>query len=278
MDTTLLDCTNNPHLVGELFQSLFTENDDSAITNCKHENIHKDNSGVTICSQCGLEFETLDFRQEWRWYDKTSCDPSRCQPSRSKSNSIRQVFHEHKVDISPAVMDMVQARFNHITEIEGKVNRGKRRKAIIAACLFYVYRDMDECRTTNYISKLFQVKQKNMSLGMKTYLKVFPEARTQHTATEEFIPWVMKQTSVDRKHYNKILTIARYLENSSELLERSNPKSVASAIVFFYLCLKYKNKLGNTKASFAKKVSISDITITKIVREIAEISHVTIII
>ena len=285
MDTTLLDCTNNPHLIEELFQSLFIETDsdvNSITTNCKHKNIHKDNSGVTVCNQCGLEFETLDFQQEWRWYgasdNKTSRDPSRCDttPKRAR-NSIRPVFHNHNVDISPAMMDMVQARFNHIIEIEGKVIRCKGRKAIVAACLFHVYRDMGECRTISYIRKLFQVKQRNMTFGMTKYLKAFPEARTQHTTTEEFIPWVMKQTSVDRKHYRQILAITRYTEAASELLKRSNPKSVAAAIVFFYLCLKYKKKLGITKALFAKKARISDVTLTNIVREIASISRVTIV-
>ena len=174
-------------------------------------------------------------------------------------------------------MDMVEGRFNRIMEIEGRILRAKGREAIVAACLFHVYRDMGEYRTTMYIRKLFRLKQKNMSFGMTNYLKAFPEARTQHTTPDKLIPWVMKISGVDRKHYQNILAITRYIETASELLEHSNPKSVAAAIVFFYLCLKSKKKLGITKALFAKKARISDVTLTNIVREIASISRVTIV-
>ena len=177
-------------------------------------------------------------------------------------------------------MDMVQARFNHIMEIEGnKVIRCQGRESIVAACLFHVYRDMGEYRPTIYIRKLFNIKQKNMTFGMKKYLKAFPEACTNHNTPEMFIPWVMKQTNVDQKHHRYILAITHNIENASELLKRSNPHSVAAAIVFFYLCLKIKNKknLGITKSSFAKKAHISDITLTNITREIASISRVTIV-
>src|SRR5437868_1759309 len=32
---------------------------------CEHENIIKDDSGVMICSDCGIEINNLDFSQEW---------------------------------------------------------------------------------------------------------------------------------------------------------------------------------------------------------------------
>ena len=163
------------------------------------------------------------------------------------------------------MMDMVEAKYQKIKKTEGdKIFRGKSLKSIVASCLFHTYQEFGEFRTSNYIRELFNVKQ-NMSLGMTKYLKAFPEARTKHVTPQKHLPWIMKLTGVDCSHYRRIRAITLYIVAASELVERSNPQSVAAAIIFLYLCMNqnYKNKLGITMSSFAKKVKLSDITITK---------------
>jgi len=240
--------------------------------------------GLAVCTQCGVELKTLDFQQEWRWYgasdNRTSRDPSRCHRSRTKPKGVRTVFETHQIAIPPMMVEMVEAKYRHILETEGnKTLRGQGRESIVASCLFHVYQEMGEYRTSIYVRELFKVKQKNMSLGMTRYYKAFPEARTKHVTPEKLLPWIMKLTGVERMHYRRILAITRYLSAASELVERSTPQSVAAAIVFFYLCLnpEYKTKLGITKSSFSKKAHLSDITVTKIVREIAAISREAIV-
>ena len=263
---------------GEIFTDASDVN--YAITNCKHESVHKDDFGMIVCGMCGIELETLDFQQEWRWYgtsdNKTSNDPSRCHSQLPTNKGFRKVFGKHKVDIPPMMMDMVEAKYQKIKETEGdKILRSKSHESIVASCLFHTYQEFGEFRTYNYIRELFNVKQNNMSLGMTRYLKAFPEARTKYVTPEKLLPWIMKLTGVDRSHYRRIRAITRYIVAASELVERSNPQSMDAAIIFFYLCLNqnYKNKLGITKSSFAKKAKLSDITITKIVREIATVSR-----
>ena len=75
------------------------------------------------------------------------------------------------------------------------------------------------------------------------------------------------------ENYPSIFKIAKGLEGVDTCLNRSSPQSVASAIVYFYLCLfpKLKTELGLTKTKFAKDVKLSDITISKLVKKIAEI-------
>ena len=106
---------------------------------------------------------------------------------------------------------------------------------------------------------------------MTKYLKAFPEARTKHITPDKLLSWIMKLSGVDQSHYRRILSITRYIISTSELVERSNPQSVAATIIFFYLCM-YKNKIGITKSSFAKKVKLSETTITRIVRKIAKVT------
>lgn len=263
---------------GETFTDASDVN--SAIKNCKHENARNDDTGVIVCTQCGLELDTLDFDQEWRWYgtsdNRFSRDPSRCHSKRSSAPGVKTVFNAHNVEISPVMLNLVEKKYQKVLQNEGnKVCRGQGRESIVASCLFHVYQEFGEFRTAIYIRELFDIKQKNMSMGLTKYLKAFPEARTNHITPEKLLPWIMKLTGIDRSHYRRIRAITRYVSAASTLVERSNPQSVAAAIVFFYLCLnpEYKNELGMTKSVFASKAKLSDITVTKIVKEITAISR-----
>ena len=79
----------------------------------------------------------------------------------------------------------------------------------------------------------------------------------------------MIRTDINFSHLRRINKLCHYLENRSALLNRSNPQSVAAAIVYLYLCLEpeYKEKLGMSKIKFAHIVNLSDITITKLGKE-----------
>ena len=84
----------------------------------------------------------------------------------------------------------------------------------------------------------------------------------------------MKLTGVDPSHYNRILKLTQLLENSSKLIQRSNPQSSAAAITFFYLRLNpdFMKQIGITKTNFAMKAKLSEITINNIVKEIISIT------
>jgi transcription initiation factor TFIIIB Brf1 subunit/transcription initiation factor TFIIB len=264
---------------------IFTDASDlsSTVANCKHGSVHRDDAGILVCCLCGFEIDSLDFQQEWRWYgaadNRSARDPSRCHRQYSAPKGVRTVFESHKIDISPMMANLVEARYQKILQSEGnKVLRGQSRESIVAACLFYIYQEFGEFRTSMHIQELFQIKQKNMSIGMNKYLKAFPEARVSHITPEKLLPWLMKLTDIDRSHYRRILIITRYMSATSELVERSNPQSVAAAIIFFYLCLNqdYKERMGITRANFAKRAKLSEITIIKIVKEISLISRAAI--
>ena len=53
------------------------------------------------------------------------------------------------------------------------------------------------------------------------------------------------------------------------MLGRSNPQSVAAAIVWLYLCLNPEVKAEHhlSKSLYAKRVSLSEITISKLAKE-----------
>nr|QBK86649.1 MAG: transcription initiation factor IIB [Marseillevirus LCMAC102] len=251
--------------------------DKTQLSACDHENTFEDGNGLFICKKCHTEFENFDFTPEWSFYrDKDfsfSKDPARCHRTYFPGRGLEKVFEEHKINIPEAIRTQVEMKYDKI--VGPKTVRGKGRKAIIAACLFHAYQEFGQFRTSDYVRNLFKLSKKNMSNGLSEYYKIYPLARTQHTRPEDLLRWILILTNINQSHYRKIVQISRYLENSSSLLKRSSPQSVASAIVYFYLCLNptYKNQLGLTKNKFAEQALLSDITVTKLVKEAANISQ-----
>lgn len=265
--------------------SAFLDSNDlkTIIKECKHDNVSEIEKGLYVCKDCCTEIQFFDFSPEWRYYgqsdNRSFKDPSRCRYTKNNNRSLDSTFDSSKVQIPEAMRDVTQIKYDKIIERlrnskEKNTVRGKRKQSIVAACLFHTYRDFGEYRTSRYIRNFFDLTQKNMSAGMKEYSKTFPDDRKNTILPENLIRWQMTSSGINISHYKQILSIARYLENTSEILKRSNPQSVSAAIIYFYLCLnpEYQRKLGLTKSKFASRVELSDITITKLVQEISRIS------
>jgi len=248
---------------------------------CDHGNSYEDDNGLHLCIDCDTEIEIFDDEPEWRYYGnadtRSSRDPARCHRGRQTGRGISKLFQDHGIYPPDAIVAQVESKYE--TVVGNAKVRGKRRVEIVAACLFYTYKEFGEYRTSDYIRSLFGLTAKGMSSGISEYLRSFPSARTDHITAEDLIRWTLTLTGVSTSHYPKIIQIARYLEGSSQLLKRSSPQSVASAIVYFYLCLnpEYKAQLGLSKNKFAEKALLSDITVTKLVKEAAYTSKCAIV-
>lgn len=251
---------------------------------CNHEKF-SDVDGINICESCGCEIEKLDFQPEWRFYgaadNKTTKDPSRCHRTRETTKGgIDKVFQDSRLGyLNQATRKKAEMKYKQI--VGDETVRGKRRKSIVAACLLYTFRDEGDIRTSDEVRKMFcgsngsgaGLTKQEMSEGLRRYHSIFKEDRTQHITPSHLIKRIMYLTKINMSHHKSILKIAKCLEGVDETLNRSSPQSVASAIVYFYLCLNptLKLELGLTKTKFAKDVKLSDITISKLVKKTAEI-------
>jgi len=74
-------------------------------------------------------------------------------------------------------------------------------------------------------------------------------------------------------HYKYIVRMTKCFENVNTTLNRSSPQSVAAAVVYLYICLspELKESMAATKTKFAQDVNISEMTITKLVRQLSAI-------
>ncbi len=230
--------------------------------NCEHKNMAIIN-GSEICSECGVVMETnIYYGQTENNYSR---DPTRCHKRKPDERTIskdveRMEFHE---------MIVQRANKDYQKVIGNDIFRGARRRAIIVVCIYYAYFYMGEPRTSEDISLKFKIKKKNVKEGFTKYCERFPEASTQYIDAKNLIRQIMVRTNITFTHLRRINKLCDFLDNTSPLLNRSGPKSVAAALVYLYLCLEteYKEKVGMTKLKFADIVGLSDITITKLGKE-----------
>ncbi len=251
---------------------------------CPHDDMLEIDNGLFTCRNCSIETEIWSFAPEWRFYgsadNRVSKNPSRCHYSKGSGKGLESTFSGCEIKIPLAIKQITEKKYDKIverlrSEKEKNTVRGMRKKSIVAACLLHTYQEFGQVRTATHIRDFFDLKQKAMSRGLLEYSKTFPEDRTTTTNPENLIQWQMRLSGIHKDHYEKILTITKYLKGTSQILLRSNPQSVSAAILYFYLCLNlgYKKELGLTKKQFAERVNLSDITITKLVHEAARVSR-----
>ena len=245
---------------------------------CPHTKIIEDeDEGIRVCRECGCKVEKLDFKPEWHFYGATdnrpSRDGSRCHRSREVcKGSIEKVFQDAKLEHLPlSIKKKTEIRYQKI--VGGETVRGKGRKAIVAACLLYVYRHEGDIRTADDIRINFGLTKQEMSYGLTRYHTAFPEDRSTEVPPHELIYAILKKTKMDMSRYQAIHRIAKCVDHKDIVLNRSCPHAVAAAIVYLYLCLnpKLKESLGLTKTVFSKTVKLSDITISKLTKKCASI-------
>ena len=79
---------------------------------------------------------------------------------------------------------------------------------------------------------------------------------------------IMDQFDATNEQKQEVKGLYEEIHNKSSKLNRSRPKSVASSLVYYWIC---KKNINITLKDFTKKVGLSELTITKIAKEISDI-------
>ncbi len=240
---------------------------------CEHRETIIVNSSE-VCSECGIVIkDDTSCEKDWKYYgssdNKYSKDLNRCHKRKSDQRTIYKDVET--MDFPESIIRSANKRYQVI--IKNNIYRGAKRKAIIVACIYYAYMEQGEHRTSDEISQKFNIKKKSVKEGFARYCETFPEASTLYIDAKNLIRQIMIRTNINFSHLRKINRLCDYSEDRSPLLNRSNPQSVAAAIVYIYLCLEpeYKEKIGMSKIKFANIMNLSDITITKLGKELQRI-------
>lgn len=235
---------------------------------CHHDN-KQEEDGREVCVDCGEVFLFMTFDPEWRYYgdadNRTKKDPSRCHIIKAQTRNIDDVVA--KLELPMAIKAQTEQKY---LQVVGKETvRGVGRRSIVAACLFHVYMERDDHRTSDEIRNMFHLTQRSLSMGLTKYYSVFKEDRQKMIRPKDLIKRILRSTGIPESHYPKILKLNNILENCSSSMTRSCPQAISAAVVYLYLCLfpALREKYDLHKMRFAQKVGLSDITITRITNE-----------
>jgi len=246
---------------------------------CNHENVNIIED-TQICNDCGMQNQSVSYEAEWRFYGSSDTrnikDPSRCHGTNKPTKTINQVIESRY--IPNFIVNAMQKKYDAI--VKKDTSRGKARRALIAVCELFVYRDMGDDRDVDEIRALYDLKRKDISTAMTKYYAEYPKDLLKHLKPCDLIKRYILLSEVPMEHYAHIYKLAKYLDNSSTILNHSNPRSVASSVIFLYLCMfpKLKSKLKLSRSTFAKKVGLSEITITKLTKEASQVINENIVI
>jgi transcription initiation factor TFIIIB Brf1 subunit/transcription initiation factor TFIIB len=239
---------------------------------CPHSSIINE-GGIDVCVDCGENIQIESFDTEWRYYgdgDKSkSYDPSRCQYKKPQDKGIKKELE--KMGFSRDVI--VKADYYYQKVTQGDIKRSALRKGIIFSCVLFAYKHYKMRITTDELDEIFKIGRKNMSKGLTYFKTNIPKNEIDYdnfdyATAEHFIPKILEKWNVKEEHVNYVLNLYKRLSNKSHLINTSNPQSVSSGLVYYYL---KKLDLEITPSKFGKLVGLSEITINRITNEIEDI-------
>jgi len=247
------------------------DNHDKRTNNCSHENLVMEASN-TICEECGMMLnKELCFEKEWRYYGmmdtKHSSDPSRCNARRSEEKTIFKDVE--KLGFSDKIIACANDIYEQVTS--HRIYRGNTRKGIIFSCIFHAYKANQNPYSCERLIEIFEIDRKIALKGLKFVNLNAPkdsQFRQFQITTEDLIQEIMHKFHANPTHIEEALKIFVYIKDKSSLLNRSRPQSVACGLVRYYIARKNPDI---SMDFFRSKIQLSELTISRIVKEIGRI-------
>lgn len=251
--------------------SLETSSPREENTYCSHGSVISE-KGVGVCVDCGEEIHhRITHDKEWRYYGqsdtKHSSDPNRVQMRKTEE---RNIFKDvENLGFSESIIAKANKLYAQVTE--GKIFRGNHRKAIVFACVFHSYKMSGKPQSHERLIRIFNLSRKTGLRGLKYVNLYAPKDSKIHTtyiSAKNLITEIMEKFSATEDQEQEVVDLYEKIKNKSSRLNRSRPQSVASGLVFYWICMKGKEI---TLRDFARKVILSELTINRIAKEIAEV-------
>jgi transcription initiation factor TFIIIB Brf1 subunit/transcription initiation factor TFIIB len=245
---------------------------------CLHTETVKEND-IISCVNCGEVIKKVIVNErEWRYYgsqdSKRACDPSRVQIRKIEARSIHKDVEN--LGFSDNIVNVADKLYNQVTN--GNIYRGNSRKAIVFACIFHAYKLQGNHQVPEDLIKLFGLDRKNGLRGLKIVNVNAPKDSPIHSTSItpiHIIRQIMLKFEANEEMIQEVNDLYKKINNRSSKLNRSRPQSVAAALTFYWICIKNRQI---TIKDFSKKVDLSELTITKNAKEIANILGTDIII
>lgn len=238
------------------------------LNDCEH--VTKEQNGYSVCISCGkvFRYNLTNSNKEWKYYGLNSTDPSRTHIRKIETKSIHKDIEA--LNLGEDVVFTANNMYREVTK--NKIFRAKSRKSIVFACVFNAYKKLGIPQTPDRLFKLFDLKRKVALKGLKMVgMKLKQDSVTvqpKYITPDIIIKDILENFSTHSNQVDQVVSIYHNVKNRSSKLNRSRPKSVASGIVYYWIC---NNNKHITLKEFATIVSLSELTIQRISKEVENI-------
>ena len=257
----------------ELFEKALSEyttqtiNEPEIIQLCTHSNTSSD-EGVIKCVNCGEEMDKdIVYDKEWMWYGKAGnrlSDPSRVQ---QRKIGTRTIYDDVKnMKFPEKIVDIANTLYTKVTNKE--IYRGTFRKAIIFACIFHGHKMAGVPQSHDNLIKVFGLARKSGLKGLKFVSMRSLEVRSSCITPISLIEEIMNRFNATESQKEEVINLYDKIKNRSSKLNRSRPQSIAAGLTFYWICSNNKNIAIK---EFVSQVELSELTVQKITKEIANI-------
>jgi len=251
-----------------------SDSDDSKnneCTPCLHLNVTNE-KGVIECIDCGEEIrKKIQHTKEWRYYGQSdsrhTSDPNRVQQRKLEERNIYKDVEN--MGFSDKIISEANTIYFQVTQ--GKIFRGNSRKAIVFACIFHSYKLSGKPQSHEKLIGIFKLDRKTGLKGLKHVNLHAPkdsQIRTTYITPINLVEEIMDKFSATKEQKDEVIKLYHQIKNKSSKLNRSRPQSVASGIVYYWICQKDKDI---TLKQFTKKVALSELTVSNIAKEISDV-------
>jgi len=239
---------------------------------CKHEN-RAEHAGLLSCLDCGEEIgKNIAQDKEWRYYGqsdtKHKSDPSRCQMRKIDDKSILKDIEG--MGFSDRIINTANNIYTQVTS--GRIHRGNSRKAIIFACIFHSYKISGNPQSCDTLFDIFNINRKAGLRGLKYVNLNMPKEKSMiknvHITPVNIIDEIMNKFSATPKQKKDVIDLYNAIKDKPNKINRARPQSIAAGIIYFWICSTGKNI---SISDFISKVGLSELTITRIAKEVAQL-------
>jgi transcription initiation factor TFIIIB Brf1 subunit/transcription initiation factor TFIIB len=238
---------------------------------CSHNNTTTE-KGIDICTDCGEEIsKKINHTKEWRYYGQSdnrhSSDPNRVQ---IRKTDDRTIFRDvENMGFSQKIVSEANSLYFQVTQ--GQIFRGNSRKAIVFACIFHSYKLSGKPQSHEKLIHVFNLNRKTGLKGLKHVNLHAPKKssiRTTYITPINLVEEIMDKFSATVEQKEEVKKLYELIKNKSSRLNRSRPQSVSSGLIYYWIC---NQKKDITLKQFTKKVELSELTVNKIAKEIADV-------
>lgn len=257
-------------LLAQAIEELKSSQESTIKPKCVHVNLIEE-KGVEICIDCGSEVDsTILNREDWPVHNDNNKNINDISRIHIRKTDERTIYKDvENLGLSESIVSKANKLYTEV--VKGKIYRGNFRRSIIFACVFHAFKISKNPQSHDRLIEMFNISRKMGLKGLKFVNLNAPKTsliRITYITPVDLVGDIMDNFSATEEQKKEVINIYEKVRDKSQKLNRSRPMSYSAGIVFYWICLKKK---PITLKEFSKKVTLSELTINRIAKEISSL-------